>query len=334
MRRTLALLLFLVVAVGGVLFHFVFQIDGLEDVFVRRRPVSENTTYTSSSTSAQGSRDSLERTKNAIRIGSFNIEVFGAQKSSQPHIMDIIARTVQQFDVLAIQEIRSKDQSLIPDLVRQVNTLGVTYGYLLGPRLGRTHSKEQYAYLFNTDTIDVDRQATYTVSDPHDRMHREPFVALFRARGPDTKEAFTFKLVNIHVDPDFVEEELNALDDVYYAVLNDGDEEDDIILLGDFNTSEQRMHQLGSVPDITTALAGTTTNTLGTQAYDNLVFHGRSTIEFVGRSGVLDLLRVFNLTSRQAQEVSDHLPVWADFSVYEGGDRGRVAARPDAGRRN
>ncbi|NIL96252.1 MAG: endonuclease/exonuclease/phosphatase [Planctomycetales bacterium] len=326
MRRMLALLLFLGIAVGVVLFHLVFQIEGLDKVFIRRRPLSPFARQAASGQEGWGA--SRERVQDTIRIGSYNIEVFGPQKASQPHVMDVIARTVRQFDLLAIQEIRSKDQSLIPQLVRQVNTSGAHYGYLLGPRLGRTHSKEQYAYLFNTKTIDVDREATYTISDPHDRMHREPFVALFRARGPDPKEAFTFKLVNVHVDPDVVDEELNALDDVYYAVLNDGDEEDDVVLLGDFNTSEQRMHQLGSVPEMTVALTGITTNSLGTAAYDNLVFHRRNTIEFVGRSGVLDLVRVFNLTSQQVQEVSDHLPIWADFSIFEGGGRGRVAARP------
>ncbi|NIP84178.1 MAG: endonuclease/exonuclease/phosphatase [Planctomycetales bacterium] len=325
MRRILALLLLLGVAGGAFLFHLLFEIEGLEGVYIRRRSPADHVPVTATRESPSG----LVRPENTIRIGSFNIQVLGPHKAAQPQIMDIIARTARQFDLLAIQEIRSKDQSLIPELVRRVNASGAQYGYLLGPRLGRSHNKEQYAYLFNSQTIEVDRQATYTVSDPHDRMHREPLVALFRARGPDQKEAFTFKLVNVHVDPDVVEEELNALDDVYHAVLNDGDAEDDVILVGDFNTSEERMYQLGAVPALTTALSGTPTNAAGTRAYDNLVFHRRSTSEYVGRAGVLDLVRVFNLTTQQAREVSDHLPVWADFSVYEGGSRGPVAARPD-----
>ncbi len=58
---------------------------------------------------------------------------------------------------------------------------------------------------------------------------------------------------------------------------------------------------------------------------DNILFDSQATTEFVGRSGVLDLVREFDLTIRQAIEVSDHLPVWAEFSSYEGGQVGRIA---------
>ena len=39
-------------------------------------------------------------------------------------------------------------------------------------------------------------------------------------------------------------------------------------------------------------------------------------------------LREFNLTLDQAIEISDHFPIWAEFSIYEGGQPGHVAARP------
>lgn len=38
-------------------------------------------------------------------------------------------------------------------------------------------------------------------------------------------------------------------------------------------------------------------------------------------------MREFNLSLDQALQVSDHLPVWAEFSVYEGGRAGSVATR-------
>ncbi len=49
-------------------------------------------------------------------------------------------------------------------------------------------------------------------------------------------------------------------------------------------------------------------------------------------AGVLDVVREFNLTQEQALKVSDHLPIWAEFSVYEGGRPGTVAARPAGAR--
>ena len=271
-----------------------------------------------------------------VRIASFNIQSFGQKKAGKSHVMDALANVVRQFDIVAIQEIRSKDQTLIPNFVSLINSLnpgpaGSQYEYVLGPRLGRTTSKEQYAFIFNSKTIEVDRSATYTIADPHDRLHREPLTALFRTRAANSSDAFTFKLVNIHVDPDDVSEEMNAMDDVYRAVFNNVDREDDIIVLGDFNTHEKRLYEFGAVSGIVPALVGVMTNTLGTESYDNLYFHEQHTREFNGKAGLVDLVRVFNLNTKQAEEISDHLPVWAEFSIFEGGGPGRLAARPGDG---
>jgi hypothetical protein len=61
-----------------------------------------------------------------------------------------------------------------------------------------------------------------------------------------------------------------------------------------------------------------------------MLFDHAATIEFTGRAGVFDLVREFNLTEQQALEVSDHFPIWAEFSAYEGGQPGRVANRQQA----
>ena len=58
-----------------------------------------------------------------------------------------------------------------------------------------------------------------------------------------------------------------------------------------------------------------------------MLFDARATTEFTGRSGVLDVMQEYHLTQEQALAVSDHLPVWAEFSIYEGGPPGRLAAR-------
>ena len=59
-----------------------------------------------------------------------------------------------------------------------------------------------------------------------------------------------------------------------------------------------------------------------------MLFLETTTPEFTGRGGVFDFLREFNLSLEQAEQVSDHLPLWAEFSVYEGGRTGPVATRP------
>lgn len=261
-----------------------------------------------------------------IRIATFNLNVFGEKKVSDPQVVDYLVRICRHFDIIAVQEIRSKHQNVIPLFVEALNADGMHYEYVIGPRLGRSESKEQYAYVFDTSILEVDRSEVYTVQDVDDLLHREPLVAWFRVRGPAPEESFTFSLVNIHVDPDETDRELDVLDDVFFAVRDDGREEDDVILLGDLNVNDKHLRQLGRVKGMSWVIAGSQyTNTRRTAQYDNILFERTATTEFTGRSGVFDFMEEYQLTPEQALLISDHFPVWAEFSVFEGGASTRMA---------
>jgi deoxyribonuclease-1-like protein len=300
-----------------------FDIQGLENIQVVPKGAPDGLADVS------GPSPTRPDGRGTIRVASFNIQVFGESKLAKPQVVKVLAEIVRQFDIVAIQEVRAVSQDVLPRFVEQVNATGRKYDYLIGPRLGRTSSKEQYAIVFDTASIETDRSAMYTVADPDDLLHREPLVTAFRVRGPPPEQAFTFTLVNIHTDPDETATELDALGHVYRAVQNDGRGEDDVILLGDLNVDDQHLGLLGRLPDIAAAIYGVPTNTRGTKLYDNIIFNSRATTEFTGRAGVYDMLREHQLTMEQALEVSDHMPVWAEFAVVEGGTPGRVAARPD-----
>ena len=323
MRKPLFLLLIVVAAVGGWYFFNHYEIAGIDRVTVKPRAPQND------QSSSSADKPPVQRPGDTIRIASFNIQVFGKSKLSKTHVMDRLAQIVRQFDLVAIQEIRSKDQGIVPQFVDLINAADRQYDYVIGPRLGRTSSKEQYAFVFDTASVEVDRDQLYTVDDQQDDvLHREPLVGWFRVRGPPADEAFTFTLVNIHTDPDEVEKEVNALDDVYRAVRDDGRGEDDVIVLGDLNADDQNLGQLGRLSGITCAISRVPSNTRRTKLYDNLVFSRHAVTEYTGRSGVFDFMRQFNLTLEAALEISDHLPVWAEFSVYEGGQPGRIATLP------
>jgi len=237
----------------------------------------------------------------------------------------------QKIDELAVQEIRTQNDYLLDAFLRDyVNSGGRYYDYVIGPRLGRSNSKEQYAFIYDTTAIEVNRQAIYTVNDPQDLLHREPLVALFRVRGPASDQAFTFVLANVHTDPDEVGEEVDTLADVYHAVRQSSGGEDDVIILGDFNVDDRHLGRLGQIPGVRPIVRGVFTNTRQNALYDNFIVHQPSTAEFTGRWGVFDIRTLVNppLTLDQALEVSDHLPIWAEFSAYESAAPGRVASRP------
>jgi len=263
-----------------------------------------------------------------IRIASFNIQVFGTSKLKKPDVMDVLAKVVRRFDVVAIQEVRSKDQSVLPQFTALVNAEGARYDYVLGPRLGRTSSKEQYAILFDTARIEADRSSVYTAADPQDLLHREPMVARFRVLGLPAEQAFTFTLVDIHTDPDETTTELDALADVFLAVQGNGSGEDDVILLSDLNVDEYHLGKLGRLPGIAWVVSDVTTNTRRTKSYDNLVFNRQATAEYTGRWGVMNLMDEYRLSEAEAIRVSDHFPVWAEFGTREGRFGGPIATRP------
>jgi len=318
--------LLLLAAIGGGGWYIVhhYRIQGLDGI----RLIPKENQVSSSS----GNVTTPARGAPTVRIASFNIQVFGTTKIGKPHVVDYLAQIARQYDVIAVQEIRSRDEDIIPKFVDAINSADRHYDYVIGPRLPRDENRsnrEQYAFIFDQATIEVDRGQLYTINDPDDLLVREPLVGWFRVRGPPESEAFTFTLVNIHTDPDVAQFEVDQLAQVYQTVLNDGRGEDDVILVGDFNVDERHLGQLAQVSGIDWAIKGVPTNTRGTHQYDNIVYQRQATAEFTGRVGVFDYLREFSLTMDQALEISDHLPVWAEFHAYEGGRAAAIADRSD-----
>ena len=259
----------------------------------------------------------IPRSQTSISIGTFNIQVFGSTKLADPNVMDVLVKIARQFDCLAIQELRSKDQTIIPRFVEMINANGSQYRYEVGHRLGNSMSKEQYVYLYDSTRIEK-VQPGFTVPDHGNRLHREPWVCTFRTRTADPSQSFTFSLVNIHTDPDETTKELAALYDVYWWLRQLLNQEDDLILLGDFNEAPRNLGPLRQIPGMTAVIPdGIPTNTAKTKGFDNILFHHQATAEYTGQAGVMDLMQTFALTSEQAKKVSDHMPVWALFTSYE-----------------
>jgi deoxyribonuclease-1-like protein len=273
----------------------------------------------------------------AIRIATFNVQVFGEKKGNKPYVMATIADIIKQFQVVAIQEIRTENEYFIDNFLRTyVNADGRKYDKVIGPRLGRTKSKEQYAFIYDTAAIDVNPRCVFTVNDPDDLLEREPFVAMFRVRGPPPEQAFTFVLMDVHTsparqgDPHRAEKECDALAKAYEAVRRAVGGEDDIIMLGDFNVDDHHLGDLARIPGIYPIVRSRFTNTKQNNQEDNIIIHGPSTTEFTGRWDVLNVQQQYKLPLSQAVEVSDHFPVWAEFNAYESTTPGRVATRDAA----
>jgi endonuclease/exonuclease/phosphatase family metal-dependent hydrolase len=272
------------------------------------------------------------RTDNLITIASFNIQVFGKTKAGRADVMAELAKICSYFDVVAIQEVRSPEAQPIENLVRLINAGGQRYDAILSQPIGRTSQTEQYAFVFNTSRIRLtDPSRSYVVQDPEDRIHREPYVANFTAI--PTRDAtnadrppFTFTLINVHTDPDEVsgrvagDNELDVLADTYVNIRawesrNFG--EDDFILLGDLNAERDRLEGLSRIQGLTSVCDPIPTNTRGTKQWDHIMVDTEVTGEFTNLAQVVVYEQAFGITTAQAELISDHRPIWAEFSAWE-----------------
>jgi hypothetical protein len=83
------------------------------------------------------------------------------------------------------------------------------------------------------------------------------------------------------------------------------------------NAAPSKFGNLAKVPGILWVISDQPTNTRRTELYDNILFDRGPTNEYVGRSGVLDMATVFGIPIEEALKVSDHNPIWAEFSIVE-----------------
>jgi hypothetical protein len=88
---------------------------------------------------------------NTIKVAAFNLQIYGTSKASKPEVMEVLSKIIRNYDVIAVQEIRDSSQTALPMLRDTVNSMGTSqYEYVVSDRLGRSSSKEQYAYIYNT----------------------------------------------------------------------------------------------------------------------------------------------------------------------------------------
>lgn len=253
------------------------------------------------------------RRPETIRVASFHLHYFGSAADHPEITPNAVARIVRLFDVLAIQGLSPGGEGKLADMVAKA---GSKYGYLLSHE--SSTSDQMMAFIYNRKTIVADHgEGFYQVGDPDDLLRRDPLVGWFRAKQAPEDRAFTFTLVNVHTDERYLLQELNVLDNVFHEVRQDWREEDDVIMLGCFHRPPEKLASLGKVRTLTPAVRSQPTDLRGTRRCENILFRQRETDEFTGRSGVYSFLRAYNMSLNQAMQVSEFLPVWAEFSVYE-----------------
>jgi hypothetical protein len=237
---------------------------------------------------------------------------------SRPAVVSILTDIVSRFDITAIQEVLSAS----PDPVDQYLALiPEKYGYVIGPREGRSSSREQYWIIYDTEKFIFLGAETWP--DPYDKFERNPLGVYFKTVNGN----FDFILINNHIRPSDAKAEIEALSEaaVWFRELWD---ERDVLIVGDFNADgfyyDESLLALVFPPDEYKSIIPNDADTSlapSDNTYDRFIITASAFEDYAGSWGVMRFDEVYDFTGdTAAAEISDHYPVWADFFIDQDTD--------------
>merc|ERR1712227_1146929 len=261
--------------------------------------------------------------KRPVRVGAFNVQVFGDRKFAKEEVVSSLLKILPRYDILLFQEIRDATEDAFPALITKLNAENpdrFEFEYVISERLGRSSSKEQYAYVYRKDLFTV--EATYQYPDPsYSKYERPPYAVIFNS--PDTAlERIGF--IGVHTKPSAAEQEIDSLVDVYNEFSSQFQLKD-VVMMGDFNagcsyvTRGEWPHVRLRTDDKYEWLFGDDADTTvagSSCPYDRAVVAGKK-MKSVIVPGSAEVYRFDDdqgLTQEQTEGVSDHFPI--DFLIY------------------
>ena len=247
-----------------------------------------------------------------IRIATFNIQNFGKKKLQNGPVVARLVQIIGQYDLVAVQEVSDIDGKVPVEFLGRINTTGRHYQLALSERTGKQPddktAQEQYAFYYDDSRIEKVDDRLFDDSE-HDLFQREPYVARFRAKGG----RFTFVLIMIHTQPAAALAEITALHQVVRWAKQRYPDEDDFIVLGDFNAGK-RYVKPGQLSGLELRGAGYTwivPDDADTNLANSREAHDRIVVTLGAREDFTGKWKVDNCFTDRG--ISDHWPVWAEF---------------------
>ena len=249
-----------------------------------------------------------------FRLAAWNIRIFSDGSRTDDELRHI-AKVLINYDFIAIVELR--DEVVLMRTEAILAGMGRDYDYVMSLPVG-AKVKERYAFLFDPQIVRVIEDGE-VFPDPNDVFLREPYFATFKAG------EFDFTAIAVHVIwGDSVNQrrrEVQELANVYQAVQAADDEEQDVILLGDFNRNPDDQSAYGPLLSIRLMehlfQFPQKSHIKDTSLYDNIFFQTNHVTEYTGESGIdrFDEIHFGNDDAAASLAVSDHRPVWGIFRI-------------------
>jgi deoxyribonuclease-1-like protein len=246
------------------------------------------------------------------KLLSWNLQNFGKSKSDQE--IAFIANTVKEYDIIAIQEVVAGNggAQAVARLAEALNQKGAKWDYRISePTSSNTHGTERYAFIWKTNKLKL-KGKPWLEQKYHAEIEREPYFATFEIKGKSITVA-AFHAIPKSKHPETEIKYLKLLPQEY-PTLN-------LLFAGDFNCSQSHsvfspLKKMGFSPILENQKTSLKTKPKGAEylasEYDN-IFYKMSPINFL-KSDVILFYKNF-MTLKEARKISDHLPIWFEFSL-------------------
>lgn len=267
-----------------------------------------------------------------IKIASWNIENFGQSKATDPVRMAKIADIIDDYDIIAIQEISNVREQSDPNCPRNEDdcpghkncglirnaleeNLDEKFKMVFSPQV----KDERYLFVYNTEIVElvsailaVDAGDSLPICDlspsSTGKMVRQPFLGTFKVGD------WEFTLMTAHTSPSINIQELEGLEFFFREAEANGQQ---VIIAGDLNADCRYLKDGDDValrgPEYIWIVDDDSDTTVATTdcAYDRFIFKAPTSEDFTGKWGIVKDI---------PGDVSDHYLVWAEFWTGEDSD--------------
>lgn len=246
------------------------------------------------------------------KLLSWNLENFGKSKSETE--IAFIVETVREYDIIAIQEVVAGygGTQAVARMAAELNRKGAKWDYVISnPTSGSAYQKERYAFIWKTAKLKkighpwLEKKFQLAID-------REPYYCTFQYKNKQ------FTVVNYHAIPKSKQPEREIK---YFKYLPDQYPTLNLIFAGDFNCPQSHTvfnplkkqgYQSILVGQKTSLKHKCKYNKCLSSEYDN-IFYKTSKIKNLN-SGSIFFYKNFN-SLKEARKISDHIPVWFEFSL-------------------
>lgn len=246
-----------------------------------------------------------------VKVLSWNVENLGKSKSDSA--IAFIANTIQEYDVVALQEVVAGygGAQAVAQLADVLNRKGSKWDYIVSdPTSSSAYKTERYAFIWKTSKVKRVGKA-WLESKYHLEIDREPYYATFEYKNKQ------FTLANFHAITKSRQPETEIK---YFKFLPAQYPNLNILFVGDFNCPQSHtvfnpLKEMGYQSVLknqkTSLKKECVNNNCLSSEFDTIWYNQKVTVI---EGGVLHFYKNFK-TLQEARTISDHIPVWVTFSL-------------------